>query len=442
LATRERAPLGLEKREERPTPWQVLRGNDWLRPYFCGSVISDLGTWLQTAAQVLLAYQIAHSVLMVGLVTCAQFTSPLVLSPFAGVLADRFGGRRTLICTQAAAGLVAAAMATLEFAGLLNSWWLGAGALLSGLCFTFALPARNITVRRLVDDDKTLVRAAFTLDSVSYNIGRTIAPAMSIPLVHWVGFGWAFVGNSASYAIFTAILWRADQKGSAEPERRSRIMDGFRIASRDGRIIIMLLMVAAVTVADDPILVLGPALAHRMHLTASWSGWFIAALGAGTVLGSLRPSKHTVSLRLAAMALALLGGSMVFFVMAPWMLVGVAAAFCAGVSCLIANTATRTLLSDAAGPRVAAVMAVWAIAWAGSKPFASLADGLLAGWVGLRWTGVILAIPAFIPITVLILMPKLGHKLANYQRAPKKQAINVPVAGRSAIVLAAQPAGN
>jgi MFS family permease len=87
----------------------VLR-NARFRLYFGGCVISDLGTWLQNTAQVLLAYQISHSVLIVGLVTCAQFSSPLVLSPFAGVFADRFGGRRTLLITQVVSGLVAAGL--------------------------------------------------------------------------------------------------------------------------------------------------------------------------------------------------------------------------------------------------------------------------------------------------------------------------------------------
>jgi MFS family permease len=405
----------------------VLR-NQQFRLYFCGSVISDLGTWWQNAAQVLLAYRLSHSVLVVGLVTCAQFSSPLVLSPFAGVFADRFGGRRTLLGTQVVAGLVAVALGYLDFSGGLNGWWLAAGALLSGLCFTFALPARNITVRRLVNDETEQVRPAFAMDSVSYNIGRAVAPVMTIALVHWVGFGWAFIGNSASFAIFTVVLWRVDRSGSAEPERRSRITDGFRIAKSDGTIIILLLMVAAVTIADDPVLVLGPALASRMNMSASSSGWFIAALGAGTVVGSLRRSKHLPSPRLAATALALLGGSMVFFVMTPWMLVSVAAAFCAGVSCLIANAMTRTLLSEVAGKdRVAAVMAIWAIAWAGSKPFASLADGLLAGWVGVRWTGIILAIPALIPIVVVVLMPSLGRKLASHGHALAGQSPGNPV---------------
>ena len=58
---------------ERELPFLLLRQ--------CGL---DLGTWLQNTAQVLLAYRLAHSVLAVGLVTCAQFSSPLVLGPWAG----------------------------------------------------------------------------------------------------------------------------------------------------------------------------------------------------------------------------------------------------------------------------------------------------------------------------------------------------------------------
>jgi MFS family permease len=216
----------------------VVRENPRFRLYFCGSVISDLGTWLQNTAQVLLAYQIAHhSVLMVGLVTCAQFSSPLVLGPFAAVLADKFGGRQTLLGTQIVAGLVAGALGGLELEGRLTVWWLGAGALLSGLCFTFALPARNVTVRRLVSGENE-VRPAYAMDAVSYNLGRAVAPLMSIVLVHWVGFAWSFIGNAVSFAVFTAVLWGVGRSGSAEPERKSRVMDGFRVAASDARIMI------------------------------------------------------------------------------------------------------------------------------------------------------------------------------------------------------------
>jgi hypothetical protein len=52
-------------------------------------------------------------------------------------------------------------------------------------------------------------------------------------------------------------------------------------------------------------------------------------------------------------------------------------------------------------------MAVWAIAWAGSKPFASLIDGALGSWIGPQWTGLILATPALIPVVMIVLLPDL-----------------------------------
>jgi MFS family permease len=356
-------------------------------------------------------------------------------------MADRFGGRKTLLGTQVASALIAITLAGLQWAGHLDEVGLVCGAILSGLAFAFALPARNVTVRRLVAGDEVSARAAFVMDAVSYNLGRAIAPLLSIAVVHWFGYGWAFAGNAASFVVFTLILWRAGRFG-AERRQQSRIMDGFRIAWGDGRIRVLLLMVAAVTVADDPVLVLGPALTNHLGVSANWSGWFIAALGGGSVLGSLRRSKHVPSLRLAATALALLGCCMILFVMAPLVWLSIAAALGAGLFCLVANSATRTLLSKSAGTaRLAPVMAVWAIAWAGSKPIASLLDGLLAGWIGVHWTGVVLALPALIPIIVMMLAPSLGHRLAGNRASsgktkPEPTAAYAPAAGSEVAVAA------
>jgi predicted MFS family arabinose efflux permease len=198
----------------------------------------------------------------------------------------------------------------------------------------------------------------------------------------------------------------------------------------DRRIMILLLMVAAVTIADDPIQVLGPALAKQLHGSPVMSGWFIAALGAGTVLGSFRRSKHQPTLRLAATALASLALFMLLFTHAPTMWFAVTAALGAGASCLIANSVTRAVLAERAGPeKTAAVMAVWAIAWAGSKPFASLLDGTLGSWIGPQWTGLILATPALIPITVLVVAPRIGSwpasPRASYPKNPVPLATSV-----------------
>lgn len=393
--------------------WGVLTRNPRFRWYFAGGVTSDFGTWMANTGQVLLAYRLSHSVLFVGLVTCAQFTSPLLLGPWAGVLTGRFGGRRMLLATQFLAAAFAGLMAGLALAGPIGKWWLTFGAIGSGAAFTLALPARNVTVRCLVGaDDAT---PAFALDSVSYNLGRTVAPALSALLFSVLGyghdlFGASFAVNAASFLVFAGCLIVAGpgvpaDEGVSDIREKSRLRDGFVAAKNDWRIGVLLLMVASVTVADDPVLVLGPRLAAQLHAAPGWSGAFIAALGAGTVCGSFLPTRSSLSLRPVACALAALAVCMVLFVFSPVAWGSALAAFGAGAACLIANSGTRAQLARQAGPALeAGVMAVWAIAWAGSKPVASLADGTIAGALGVRLAGTLLALPALVPVLAMLVL--------------------------------------
>jgi MFS family permease len=399
--------------------WQAL-AHPKFRWYFIGSVTSNFGTWLQNTAQVVLAYQLTHSVFAVGLVTCAQFTSPLLLGPWAAVLTHKIGNWRALIVTQIASTAIAATLAALKFSGALTIDWLFACALAIGLAFTFALPAMSVMVAGLFSDNESevdraqAVRRAMAMDSVSYNLGRALAPAISILIFTTVGFGLAFALNAGSFFLFTLVLVYLRPRAKQQAANRSRVMNGLHIAVKEPRVMVLLLMVAAITVAADPILVLGPALAgHVFHSSADWSGVFIAALGAGNVIGSFRRSRRRPpSIRRAAAVLAMLALTMMVFSAAPSILLSIAAAFGVGMACLVAGATARSLLIDCAvddEKRQTAIMAAWAVAWAGSKPIASLADGGLAGLIGVRATGILLAVPALLPALILILLPWIDN---------------------------------
>ena len=219
---------------------------------------------MQNTAQVVLAYQLTHSVFAVGLVTCAQFTSPLLLGPWAAVLTHRIGNWRALIVTQIASTAIAATLAALKFSGALTIDWLFAGALAIGLAFTFALPAMSVMVAGLFSDNENeqerarAVKRAMAMDSVSYNLGRALAPAISILIFTTVGFGLAFALNAASFFLFTLVLLYLRPRTKQQVPNRSRVMNGLHIALKEPRVMVLLMMVAAITVASDPILVLGP----------------------------------------------------------------------------------------------------------------------------------------------------------------------------------------
>jgi MFS family permease len=385
---------GEDKGEGKSASWHVLKQSQF-RVYFVGSLVSNLGTWLQNTAQMLLVYQLTHSAFAVGLITCAQFSGFLVVGPWAGTLADRFNSKYVLICAQLLSASVAGALAYLQFKGMLTERPLVIAALVMGLAFTFALPVQTAMVSRLVPKGDT--KAAMAMNSVSYNAGRTIAPVLCIAVLASVGAMWAFALNAISFVIFAAVIIAVHPSSAPRPERLAHDWLGLRIAVSRPRILLLLTMVATVTVADDPVLVLGPALAHQV-LAASrlWPAYFLSALGLGTVLGALVPTKPSTARR-AAWPLLALAVSVVLFTsgIAAWL--SLLAALSAGVAALLTGAAMQALLLKTAGPGQATqVMALWAVAWAGSKPLASITDGWLASHLGIFHAGMILAAPALV----------------------------------------------
>ena len=110
------------------------------------------------------------------------------------------------------------------------------------------------------------------MDSVSYNLGRALAPVFSVLIFSTVGFGLAFALNAVSFFFFTVVLLWLRRRRRPAGANRSRVMNGSVVAWQDRRIMVLLLMVAAVTVAADPILVLGPALAGRIFHSTRRTG--------------------------------------------------------------------------------------------------------------------------------------------------------------------------
>lgn len=392
--------------ETRRSAWRLLRHRNF-RLYFAGSLISNLGTWLQNTVQVLLAYQLTHSVFTVGLVVSAQFAGTLLVSPWAAVIADRIGGRATLIGTQGCSAMIAGWMGWSYHCRMLDEHALVVGALGLGLAFSLALPLQTALVPALVDHGDT--ESAMVLNSVSYNSGRALAPALCVVILAFIGPVLIFSLNAASFTIFAIVLSRLkpDVRHQASPgqemsaPQRVRITDGLRTAWHNPRIMLLLAIVAAVTFADDPILVLSPGLAHSaLHVPRDWAGYFIAALGWGTVIGSLSPTTRRRAVnparvsRRAAWSLLVLAISVVVFTEGVSPDVSLLAAFATGAAALFTGAAAQTLIVGQHRDNAASVAGLWAIAWAGTKPIASLLDGGLASHFGVLAAGVILAFPA------------------------------------------------
>ena len=146
-----------------------------------------------------------RSALVLGLTVAANTAPSLVLSPWAGALADRMSKRTMLMV----AGALMAAFALATAAGLAMdafSWWhvtiLG---VFQGVVMTFITPSRRAIISELVDREHLL--NAVALHTVQQNLNRTMMPALAGFVIALAGAEWAYVVIAAFYVIAVTALF-------------------------------------------------------------------------------------------------------------------------------------------------------------------------------------------------------------------------------------------
>ena len=103
--------------------FRSLERNPNFRLYFAGSVVSNTGTWMQRVAQDWLVLSLPGTGgSELGITTGLQFLPILLLSPYAGVVADRFPKRMLLQLTQLSMAVSSLALGALAVSGHAEVW--------------------------------------------------------------------------------------------------------------------------------------------------------------------------------------------------------------------------------------------------------------------------------------------------------------------------------
>ena len=260
------------------------------RRYVSGQALSLIGTWVETVAQALLVLRLTHSGTILGLTTAARYAPILILSPYAGLLVDRYAKRHVLLATQTGLGLVSAALGVSVLTGGVRLWQVIVLALLFGTLSAVDNPARQAFVQEVVGQD--LVRDAVTLNTTTVNVARVIGPTIAAVLVATIGIGWCFIVNAVSFGFVIASLLSLDipRLHPVPPVRRSRgqLRAGLRYAAAVPDIARPLLMMALVGTFTFEFETSLPLLAEKtFHGGATTYSWLIGALGAGAIVGGL-----------------------------------------------------------------------------------------------------------------------------------------------------------
>jgi MFS family permease len=203
-------------------------GHRNFRLYFSGQLLSTVGTWMQVTAQVWLVVDITKSGGAVGITAALQFLPALLISPYAGLIADRFDNRKLLLTTNSLAGLFALGLGTLSAFGLLSVGWLYVGAFAIGMSNAFDRATGPAFVSSMVPREQ--LTSAVSLYSVTAAASRMVGIAISGVIIAAWGATSCFMLNAASYLIVLASLLLLRQS-ELTPRLRSgavRIRDGLR----------------------------------------------------------------------------------------------------------------------------------------------------------------------------------------------------------------------
>ena len=179
------------------------------RLFLVGQIVSTIGTWMQTVALPWLALQLTHNGFLVGLVLAAQFLPVLLLSPFAGEIADRYHKRTVLLLTQTSFVFPPFVLFALTATGHAQYWMVIVAAVVTGTINALDVPTRQSFQVEMVGKQDLL--NAIALNSSVFNGSAVIGPSIAGVLIAVVGVPICFLLNSVSYiAAIGALLAMRD----------------------------------------------------------------------------------------------------------------------------------------------------------------------------------------------------------------------------------------
>src|SRR5947199_2638083 len=144
--------------QQGPKLTRALRHRNY-RLFFSGQSVSLIGTWITRIATSWLVYRLTGSELLLGIVGFAGQIPMLILSPFAGVLVDRWDRHRILVITQILSALQSAALAVLALMNVITVAEVIVLQVVQGVINSFDTPARQAFVVEMVEDREDLPNA-------------------------------------------------------------------------------------------------------------------------------------------------------------------------------------------------------------------------------------------------------------------------------------------
>ncbi len=352
------------------------------RMMWIGACLSTIGTWMQTQAQSWLVFEMSKDPKMLGLDAFLGQIPIFLFTLVGGVVADRVDRRFVLLGSQFVQMTCAVFLAILFSLGKVQIWHILALSFVVGTAQAFGGPAYQSLIPTLVKKED--LPNAIALNSIQFNLGRMIGPALGLLAFTKLGAAWCFYFNGISYIAVIITIWLVKSTFTPKPNTESMLdsmKQGFRFIQSKSFMKALIVIAFLMTMLGIPLLTFLPVFAKEVF--GQGAGGYTILLevtGAGSILGALMVAtfhQGRDKWRLAVINLIVLGFLVVAFAMSKLLILSYIILFFCSATLISTFALVSSLVQEiVADDMRGRVMSVYNMAFRGGMPFGALISSL------------------------------------------------------------------
>jgi predicted MFS family arabinose efflux permease len=349
-----------------------------------GACTSTIGTWMQMVAQQWLVYTLSKDdPFFLGLDGFLGQIPIVLFSLLGGVMADRTDRRKMLLGSQYVQMTTALVLAALTFAHVERVWHILILSFIVGSAQSFGGPAYSALIPSLVPKEN--LPNAIALNSIQFNLGRVIGPALGGITLTALGAAWCFGLNGISFIAVIISLYIINVgfiPGKSTESMLVSMKQGIAFIRVQEGMKPLIVMSFLMTMLAIPLITFLPVFAKEvLHGSSKTFTALLICSGVGAICGALMVAglaKTKSQGRTALLMLIVLGLATIAFARSTSVLLSCIMIFFAGAA-MIAVFASNTSLVQAIteDSMRGRVMSVYNVAFRGGMPFGMLIVGKL-----------------------------------------------------------------
>jgi MFS family permease len=359
-----------------------------------GLIISMIGSQMQQWALFWHISQLSKDPIAVSIVGGVRFVAVLIFSLIGGLVADRYNRRNILFFTQSTALIIAAILGLLTLTGRIQLWHIYVLTAIQAITMAFDLPARQSLVPNLVP--REILPSAFSLQSIAFNTGAVLGPALSGIVIGYLGQEAVYFINAASFlAVIFALMALGDIPQTQVAVQRGLkaalvdIRDGVHFIRQQPLIMSTMILDFIATFFSSANTLLPWFSQNVLHVGEVAYGWLAAAQSIGAVTVGLIASQYSHIRKqgpLVMGAVLAFGVATILFGVSRWYSVVFVALVLIGasdaVSTIIRNTIRQMHTPDSMRGRMVSITQIF---FSGGPQLGEIEAGAMAQFFGVSF---------------------------------------------------------